>query len=235
MNRLRCPIRGCDLGDGHSRVLGSPSVVKRHLEDDLHESSFHLADMAVCQEVGIYSCTLSDCPTAPKRFFTSKAQLDRHNSEHHPTFNTTPAATSPPITFPFAPAAEPNGTPASFRPDVSTSSLAAICNATILPYIGSGSIRSKWAEGLAFIPSVYSHDPPSFRSTFKRKLNRKNGRRFTRLHAAIISAIVQATDALGHDGSASPSGETPAQVWWLLIHLEMLLLAPATKRQRGGA
>ncbi|KAL7531801.1 hypothetical protein ACHAWF_003911, partial [Thalassiosira exigua] len=98
----------------------------------------------------------------------------------------------------------------------------------------SGSIRSKWAEGLAFIPSVYTHEPPSFRSTFKRKLNRKNGRRLTKLHAAIISAVVQATDALGHDGSASPSGETPAQVWWLLFHLEMLLLAPATKRQRGG-
>ena len=83
-----------------------------------------------------------------------------------------------------------------------------------------------WAHGLSFIGSVYDHEPPDFRTTWRHLIRSRNKSSFSNLQAAVIRAIVTAnTNCASIDDSAP--------FWWLLLHLDMLIFAPSTHRQRS--
>jgi len=74
---------------------------------------------------------------------------------------------------------------------------------------------------------MYLHEPPDFRTTWRRLVRSRNLSAFSNLHAAIIRAIVIST-------TSCPSIDDTAPFWWLLFHLDMLIFAPATRQQRHG-
>ena len=81
-----------------------------------------------------------------------------------------------------------------------------------------------WDRGVPFILSHSNHHPPDFRSTWRRHLKKRNKANFLRLQAHTIYAI---SDAYAHSIDSTP-------FWWLLFHLDMLVLAPSTKTQRSN-
>lgn len=80
-----------------------------------------------------------------------------------------------------------------------------------------------WTNGINFILTHYNHEPPHFRSTWLDKLKRNNKKRFQILHAKIIETII-------HSHSANAS----APFWWLLFHLELLILCPTDIHNRDN-
>ena len=84
--------------------------------------------------------------------------------------------------------------------------------------------RNLWHHGIPFILSNTTHHPPDFRSTWRRHLKKRNKANFLRLQAHTIFAI---SDAYAYSLDSTP-------FWWLLLHLDMLVLAPSTATQRSN-
>ena len=91
-----------------------------------------------------------------------------------------------------------------------------------------------WPHGLQFIASNYTHDPPDFRSTHRQFLKGKMLNKFRALMADVIFAIVESSKSYDPSNYRHDAMTSPAPFWWLLCHLEMLILAPTTKHQRDG-
>lgn len=136
INVCSCPIRGCPLaGDQQPWSLTTPYSVVKHLHGESHKHSLHLVDPAVCQQVGLFICSHSSCPTSPNIFFTSEAALHCHNEEHHPPLNpplerptsTLPPQAIPPPTYPLHPCNQ------STSHNSTTTTLAYICHTYLSP------------------------------------------------------------------------------------------------------
>ena len=87
---------------------------------------------------------------------------------------------------------------------------------TIFNSHASSHLTNNWTHGINYILSNYDRDPPHYRSTWRRFLDGNNKKRFTILHAKLIETII-------HSQSTNDS----APFWWLLFHLELLILAPS--------
>lgn len=82
---------------------------------------------------------------------------------------------------------------------------------------------NNWNIGSEYILSNYNNDPPHFRSTWRRHLNGNNLTRFNKLMSTIIMTIVEST----------PTNKSDI-FWWILFHMDMLILAPTPKPQRDN-
>lgn len=82
---------------------------------------------------------------------------------------------------------------------------------------------NNWATAIPFILDHYDHSPPHFRSTMLRCLDGTNLKRFHLLHAKIIETILH-----------SHTTDSSAPFWWLLFHLELLVLAPTNVHNRDN-
>ena len=202
---LTCPIPGCTRYGPHTtRRLNTKSTHLRHLNHDDHQHTFHLADQTICHTANIYSCCHTSCPTAPTRFFRSLDELSQHNHTHHP----------PPTPLP---AAQSNPTPTSPSTPLDVCTTHFHSNADDYSH-------NLWHHGIPFIMEHTAHHPPDFRSTWRRHLRKKNKSRFLRLQAQTIHAI---STAYTHSIDSTP-------FWWLLFHLDMLILAPSTTAERSN-
>ena len=83
-------------------------------------------------------------------------------------------------------------------------------------------------HGLDFITSVYDHEPPDFRTTWQHFLRSRNKPAFCNLQALIIRAIVVSN-------TNHPTIDDTAPFWWLLLHLDMHIFAPSTRKQRSDS
>jgi hypothetical protein len=83
---------------------------------------------------------------------------------------------------------------------------------------------------LDFITSVYDHEPPDFSTTWRHFLRSCNKSAFCnlQLQASIIRAIVVSN-------TNCPTIDDTAPFWWLLLHLDMLIFAPSTRKQRSDS
>jgi hypothetical protein len=95
---------------------------------------------------------------------------------------------------------------------------------TFIFYTNNGNeSHNLWHLGIPFILQHTDHHPPDFRNTWRRHLKHRNRSNFLRLQAHAIQAITD-TYTLFIDS-------TP--FWWLLFHLDMLILAPSTANDRS--
>ena len=93
----------------------------------------------------------------------------------------------------------------------------------IFNHPGSETMINKWTHGLRFISENYNTHRPHFRSTWRRFLKRNNKLKFYHTLSQIITAIVHSNTT----GNSEP-------FWWLLLHFEMLILAPTPHHARGN-
>jgi hypothetical protein len=93
--------------------------------------------------------------------------------------------------------------------------------ATIYNTTNKFEIESQWNIGLQDIYNNYKCEPPQFRSTWRRYLNGNNKKWFFQLLVNIIKTICQ-----------SNSTNDASVFWWLLLHYEMLILAPTPNVNR---
>mmetsp|Transcript_18973 Transcript_18973/g.34190 ORF Transcript_18973/g.34190 Transcript_18973/m.34190 type:complete len:1170 (+) Transcript_18973:5063-8572(+) len=108
-----------------------------------------------------------------------------------------------------------------------------LCERFLLPISQTTQLLHSWHEGLLFIEATYRHDPPDFRSTWRRFLSKRNRIAMRELMAAIVHCIV--LSSTGFDPEIPHSiTHSPAPFWWLLIHLECLILAPSARPSRDG-
>jgi hypothetical protein len=85
---------------------------------------------------------------------------------------------------------------------------------------GNENLTNNWNSGIDFILENYNHgNIPHFRSTWRRFLTGNNKSRFYNTMATIINCILQ-----------SHTTNNSAAFWWLLLHFEMLILAPMPKQ-----
>ena len=203
-----CPIRGCTHSkQGTSRPFHSRTVLLRHLNSTTHASTHSLVNHSDCATAGIYNCCSHSCPASPKTFFSSLRALNDHCHQAHPP----PQPLSPPdITHP-PPTDPPSPLSLSTR---------------LLHQFSPSNTINHWKHGLEFIDSVYHHEPPDFRTTWRHLIRSRNLSAFSNLQASIIRAIVEAN-------TTCDSIDCSAPFWWLLFHLDMLIFAPSTKEQRN--
>jgi hypothetical protein len=84
---------------------------------------------------------------------------------------------------------------------------------------GNDHLTNNWNSGIDFIINNYNHgNIPHFRSTWRRFLTGNNKTHFYNTMATIIHCIL-------HSHTLNNS----AAFWWLLLHFEMLILAPTDK------
>ena len=168
---LSCPIRGCKHADDghHRRKFSSTSVVTRHLAGDKHDNSRHLIDHALCQEVGIYTCSHHLCPASPKLFFPSQAALNRHNTHHHPALtapiNQQPSTTSNPSTTYTYEATQAPRLATNLTNNYPTTANISLCNLFLHSPAKTYASTDQWPADLDHTNGTYNHDPPDFRST----------------------------------------------------------------------
>jgi hypothetical protein len=93
----------------------------------------------------------------------------------------------------------------------------------IFKHPGSENLTNNWTEGLSFISTNYDSRRPHFRSTWRRFLTRNNKAKFYHTLSQIIAAIAQ-----------SNLTDDDEPFWWLLLHFEMLILAPTPQQSRGN-
>ncbi len=181
--------------------------VFRHLNSVTHASTHSLVNHSDCATAGIYNCCFHSCPASPKTFFSSLRALNDHCHQTHPP----PRPPSPPdITHP-PPTDPPSPLSLSTR---------------LLHQFSPPNTTNHWEHGLDFIDSVYHHEPPDFRTTWRHLIRSRNLSAFSNLQASIIRAIVEANTTCNSIDSSAP-------FWWLLFHLDMLIFAPSTKEQRN--
>ncbi|EJK62496.1 hypothetical protein THAOC_16889 [Thalassiosira oceanica] len=214
-----------------------------------------LVDLTVCHKSGITFCTHGDCPLLPKeRFFPSLEDLLQHDRTHHPTApprtsthtsppshrthpatppTTAPAARvspSPPVLrVPRAPTLETHSGTATADPNANPN--LALCNTLFSPPEADPAQPSSWEDALQFLASP-SHQPPAFRTNWYHFLKRRHQHEFYDVFYCIIQAINIASarsDPADTDWKSSASG-----FYWLLVHLEHLILAPTNKTDRNG-
>ena len=191
--------------------------------------------------MGIFSCSHQSCVDArnPRAiYFESRQAWERHNAYFHPE-------TPPPLTralsgdtaaedqepTPFAsPFLYNRGRGATLH-DPMTLMATDICRQYLAP-VGQPFERVAWAGGLTFIASVYTHQPPDFRSTWRTFLRNNNKRIFLEIMSDILRSILAASHGWTPDADAPGGRASPAPFWWLLFHLEMLILAPTAKTDR---
>ena len=82
---------------------------------------------------------------------------------------------------------------------------------------------NNWATAIPFILTHYDHPPPHFRSTWLRLIQGNNLKRFHLLHVKIIESILH-----------SHTIDSSAPFWWLLFHIELLILAPTHLHNRDN-
>lgn len=152
-----------------------------------------------------------------------------HDATHTSTTPVTDSFTYTPRNA--TPAPDDSSFPPASRPP-NTSPTIKICH----DFFATPATRTpscNWAAGIAHIRSVYSHDPPDFRSTWRDFLTGNNKHRFQSLQADIIRSIrVASRDYHPHKPRDLRSFPDPAPFWWLLAHLEMLILAPTPQDDR---
>jgi len=202
IDSFTCPIPGCARsGNNTSHRFTSQSTLLRHLNHNDHQHTFHLADQAICTSANIYTCCHTTCPTAPTRFFRSLDELSHHNASHHPSPHPPPNSQ------------HSHPPPIPYTPlDIGT---------THFFHNAADGSHNLWHRGVPFILSNTDHHPPDFRSTWRRHLKKRNKANFLRLQAHTIQAI---SAAYTHSIDSTP-------FWWLLFHLDMLVLAPSTEAQ----
>ena len=93
----------------------------------------------------------------------------------------------------------------------------------IFNHPGSEHLTNNWEHGLKFISDNYNSPRPHFRSTWRRFLKRNNKVKFYHTFSQIIAAIVH-----------SNATDNTEPFWWLLLHFEMLILAPTPHHSREG-
>ena len=229
---------GCKYyNDGYPITNASQkSVVHRHLRGESHQTlPPHLVDMSVCHAVGLFYCIAGDCPCSEsERFFTSKEALRRHEKAHHPAPNAisslasvsnqqSTSSTASQSTSPSASGPVPTSHPTPARPNTIIHPNTKICNQFLIDPLSSQ--PSTWEQGLRFISYKYEHDPPPFRSNWYHYLKKGTRAPFNKLMLDIINAILQSSsDPSAHTHSSWERSSAP--FWWMLVHLEMLILAP---------
>jgi len=139
-----CPIRGCPHStEGDKAPFLTRTTLIRHLHTPIHSSTHHLVNHTRCANAGIYTCCTSSCPSSPKIFFSSLRALHDHCVTIHP----------PPLSPPPVPT-EPPSTPFAI-------------SSHLLHSHSPAHTTNHWAHGLHFISSVYDHEPPDFRTTWR--------------------------------------------------------------------
>ena len=88
-------------------------------------------------------------------------------------------------------------------------------------------ILNHWEHGISFINTVYDHKGPDFRMTWHHFLKEHNKSAFVNLQASILRTITTAYATPHHDNNSTP-------IWWLLLHLNMLIFAPSTTHQHNS-
>ncbi|EJK54751.1 hypothetical protein THAOC_25593, partial [Thalassiosira oceanica] len=225
-NGVACPVLGCICSDvNHPRTgkLKNKFDIMNHLGGAEHCTiAPPLVDLTVCHKSGITFCTHGDCPLLPKeRFFPSLEDLLQHDRTHHPTAPPhTSTHTSPPShrTHPATPPATAPAAQVSLSPPV-------------FPPETDPAQPSSWEDALQFLASP-SHQPPAFRTNWYHFLKRRHQHEFYDVFYCIIQAINIASarsDPADTDWKSSASG-----FYWLLVHLEHLILAPTNKTDSNG-
>ncbi len=92
---------------------------------------------------------------------------------------------------------------------------------TIFNSLPNEHLLNHWTTGINFIQNNYDHPPPNFRTTWRHLVSGNNEKRFLTLQSKIIETIIQSTV------------ESSSSFWWLLIHLELLIFAPTSRRKRN--
>ncbi len=93
---------------------------------------------------------------------------------------------------------------------------------------------NKWLGGIDFISTAHDHEPPDFRSTWRPFLKNNNKKRFLTLQSDLVRAVGVASRDYDPTQPLGPSSPDPTPFWWLLVHLEMLILAPTAQHDRDG-
>ena len=226
-NELWCPMVGCNhYNDGYPITrLPDKAVVLQHLRGESHKClPPHLVDANVCRRVGLFYCTAGNCPCPEsERFFTSETALRRHEQEHHAA----PTAHIPSVQDPSTSNSTYNSSNLSrnnfthyFTPLPVNVSLANAALATTSP-----DRPPMWPDAFSFISHKYEHDPPSFRSNWYHYLKNGSRKAFNSLMHDIINTIIKSSaNPTAYETSDPLTSSAP--FWWLLVHLEMLILAP---------
>jgi hypothetical protein len=200
-----CPIGGCSHSPAsNNSPFTTRTTLLRHLNSSTHASTHHLANHAICANAGIYTCCHCSCPVKPNIFFSSCRAYNDYCTTAH---HPPPPPTTAHTKTPSTPFA------------ITTQFLHL---SSIMP-----TTSNHWLHGLAFISMMYSHKPPNFRTTWRHFFQSCNKSAFCNLQAAIIQAIV----------TTSTNGtniDDIAPFWWLLLHLDMLIFAPLTQKQRNN-
>ena len=186
------------------RFLTQTTLI-RHLHSPTHATTHHLVNHTLCATAGIYTCCKSSCPASPKIFFSSLRALHDHGTTIHPPPPSPPPTPNIPPSTPFA------------------------ISSHLLHCHPPPHTVNHWMHGLDFITSVYDHEPPDFRTTWRHFLRSRNKSAFCNLQASIIRAIVVSN-------TSCPTIDDTAPFWWLLLHLDMLsIFAPSTRKQRSDS
>lgn len=168
-NHLPCPIIGCKhTHNGSQRPFTSITTVIWHLISHAHSQSLHLINKNICHEIKLYSwCSKKhNCPTHPHQFFPSQQAVLEHNSTNHA-----------------------QSTQNQQYPNHTTEQFTNITYATKT----TTNIHNNWTNGIDFINSTFSHDPPHFWSTWRQYLKNTNKKLFLQLQANTIKSIIKST------------------------------------------
>jgi len=210
---LQCPMPRCN------HVSHNQFELLKHLNSNTsHPTTLHLADRSTCIQHNIFQCCQHNCPTLPTRFFRTLQELHQHNTTHHPP--PTPST----ITLPHSNIIEPNAPQTPPSPtDIAT---------TLIFSLSRPGAVNNWSSGINFIIELQQQPyvPPDFRNTWRRHLRhrKRNKFNFQLLQAAILRSLstIYATN--------TDSNDNTSPLWWLLLHLEMLILAPTTTAQNNN-
>ena len=159
-----CPIRGCthSIDGTHAPFLTRTTLI-RHLHSPTHATTHHLANHTLCATAGIYTCCKSTCPASPKIFFSSLRALHDHCTTIHPPPPSPPPTPNIPPSTPFA------------------------ISSHLLHCHPPPHTVNHWMHGLDFITSVYDHEPPDFRTTWRHFLRSRNKSAFsTSMHRSYV-------------------------------------------------